>query len=261
MRQKTIKRIINVFIALLLLCPILIDQTTLVSAQTGSVVATAIPSAASQDVGEQVTVSIHFDMTGVDSPDNALGSFTSTLTWDPAIISYDHNSGLQEGLTGAINTAAVESGLITFNGANTSGVTGEFDVLTITFDVISAATTTLDLEFSAMSAAGTFNSLLGILTVNDGSVTGVAITYNLTVTVDPIGAGTTIPPVGVHPYDQDTLLNVTAQANAGYQFVHWSGDCDGSGVCQVTMNEDKSVSAHFVEVFEIFLPFIANNTD
>ena len=99
MRQKTIKRIINVFIALLLLCPILVDQTTLVSAQTGSVVATAIPSAASQDVGEQVTVSIHFDMTGVDSPDNALGSFTSTFTWDPAIISYDHNSGLQEGQT------------------------------------------------------------------------------------------------------------------------------------------------------------------
>jgi hypothetical protein len=177
MRQKTIKRIINVFIALLLLCPILVDQTTLVSAQTGSVVATVIPSAASQDVGEQVTVSIHFDMTGVDSPDNALGSFTSTLTWDPAIISYDHNSGLQEGLTGAINTAAVESGLITFNGANTSGVAGEFVVLTITFDVISPGTTVLDLEFSAMSAANTFANLLGILTVTDGSFTALCKIY------------------------------------------------------------------------------------
>ncbi|NIR93671.1 MAG: hypothetical protein GWO08_08350 [Gammaproteobacteria bacterium] len=46
------------------------------------------------------------------------------------------------------------------------------DILNINFDVIGSvgATATLDLEFSAMAAAFTFNDLLPILTVNDSTV-------------------------------------------------------------------------------------------
>ena len=164
MRSKTVFKMINVFIVVLLLFTgIMNGSTSRVLAQTGDVYATAVPSAGSLNVGEQVTVSIQIDMSDVDPPDNALGSFTSTLSWDPTILSYYENSGLLEGFTGAINTGSVGSGLITFNGANSSGATGGMQVLIITFDVILPGTTALDLEFSAMSAAGSFNSLLGIL--------------------------------------------------------------------------------------------------
>ncbi len=69
---------------------------------------------------------------------------------------------------------------------------------------------------------------------------------NLTTAVSPAGSGTTNPEVGVHPYVQDSIVNVTAAANAGYVFDHWSGGCSGSGTCQVTMNTDKTVTANFV---------------
>ena len=79
MKQKTGKRIINVLIGLLLLCPILVDQTTLVSAQTGSDVTIIAPSSALLGVGEQFTDLIHIDITGVNPPANTLEKLTSTF--------------------------------------------------------------------------------------------------------------------------------------------------------------------------------------
>ncbi len=73
-------------------------------------------------------------------------------------------------------------------------------------------------------------------------------TYDLTVAADPAGGGTTTPAVGVHTYAEDTIVDVTAAPNSGYVFDHWSGDCTGSGACQVTMDGDKTVTAHFVEL-------------
>ncbi len=43
------------------------------------------------------------------------------------------------------------------------------------------------------------------------------------------------------------MVPVTATAAAGYAFDHWSGDCTGSGTCQVTMTADKTVTAHFTQ--------------
>jgi hypothetical protein len=71
-------------------------------------------------------------------------------------------------------------------------------------------------------------------------------TYDLTLAVDPAGSGTTNPAVGVHAYAENAVVDITATANAGYVFDHWSGDCSGSGTCQVTMNADKAVTAHFI---------------
>ena len=68
----------------------------------------------------------------------------------------------------------------------------------------------------------------------------------LTVDVEPEGSGTTVPVEGVHGYAEDSLVTVTADPAVGYVFDHWSGDCSGSGVCQVTMSTDRSVTANFV---------------
>jgi uncharacterized repeat protein (TIGR02543 family) len=73
-------------------------------------------------------------------------------------------------------------------------------------------------------------------------------TYELTMAVDPAGSGTTVPAVGAHTYDEGTVVDVTATPAAGYAFDHWSGGCSGSGTCQVTMDGDKTVTAHFTAI-------------
>jgi hypothetical protein len=86
----------------------------------------------------------------------------------------------------------------------------------------------------------------------DGNTSVVAhftrTAYNLTVAVEPAEGGTTIPSAGVHPYLEDTEVAVIAEPAEGYVFDHWSGSCSGSGTCSVTMSDDKSVTAHFVEI-------------
>ena len=165
------------------------------------------------------------------------------------MLAYSSNSGLQAGFTGAINTANVGSGSIAFNGANTTGATGNNIVLTITFDVVGGGTSSLDLGYSAMAAATTFANLLPILTVTDGQVVASGpAQYTLTTAVSPAGGGTTNPAAGVHAYASGTVVNVTATAAAGYTFSSWSGACTGTGTCSVTMNANKTVTANFTAV-------------
>jgi hypothetical protein len=73
-------------------------------------------------------------------------------------------------------------------------------------------------------------------------------THDLTIAVDPVGGGTTDPAVGDHSYPAGTVVDVTATPSSGYEFDHWSGACSGTGACQVTMDTDKSVTAHFAQI-------------
>lgn len=435
------------------------------------VTASANISDATPDVGDSITVTINIDMTNMDAPDNLLGAFTSSLSWNPAILSYDSNSGLLNGFTGAINPG---SGLIQFNGAKATGVGGSIDVFTVTFNVIGAGDAALNLGFTAM-AADTGNSIMDHLTIQQGSViaegvagvvemissshgigddtdvmsfshttgtganrlmlvgiswnsgdaaeniesvifsydstnlplteviteqatvsgstsgprfaaiyslvnppsgqagtititfddvvsngvvagaatfkgvnqsvplgtpagenggtssdpsvtltglsgnelvfdnvflggsddgytlsvgadqtqlwndfdtnargtasteqaTGSSVTmswtpstqnwwaqvavpinpalggvtyYDLSISVDPVSSGTTNPAVGSHAYEENALVTITPSPASGYEFVEWSGDCTGSGTCQITMTGDKSVTAHFAQI-------------
>ncbi|MEM3405525.1 MAG: hypothetical protein QW117_00960, partial [Candidatus Pacearchaeota archaeon] len=72
------------------------------------------------------------------------------------------------------------------------------------------------------------------------------INYNLTISVNPSGAGTTNPSIGSHEYPEGMNVTVTATPNEGYNFSYWSGDCSGNGSCVVNMNSDKNVVANFV---------------
>ena len=153
-------------VVLLLLSSVMIGSTP-VFAVTGSATSSAIPSDETPSVGDQITVNINIDVSGVASPDHKLGSFSSTLNWDPAVLAYNSDSGLLAGFTGVVNPAA---GQVTFNGANPTGAMGSITVLSITFDVVAPGVSDLDLDISTMAAAETFQSLLPILTVHDGLV-------------------------------------------------------------------------------------------
>jgi len=211
------------------------------------VTSSATPSTAVATVGQQIVVTINIDMTSAAGA--ALGSFTGSLDWDPAVLIYVSNTGLPTGFTGNVNTANAGTGQIVFNGANAGGATGNIIVLTITFDAVGAGTTDLDLDYSAMAAAITFADLLPILTVYDGQVTvNPVVQYILTVAVSPAGGGTTTPAVGTHTYVAGSVVSVTATPATGYAFDSWSGACTGTGTCTVTMDADKTVTANFAPI-------------
>ena len=75
--------------------------------------------------------------------------------------------------------------------------------------------------------------------------------FTLQVAADPPEGGTTDPIVGEHTYAEGSPITISAFANSGYQFDHWSGDCTGSETCQVWMDGDHSVVAHFIELHDL----------
>ncbi|NLF13049.1 MAG: hypothetical protein GX597_14775 [Anaerolineaceae bacterium] len=235
--------------AVILLLSVIAISSAPAFAQSGNVTSSVIPSNTMPDVGEQITATISIDVAGVDPPDNALGSFTATLDWNPTVLEYDGNSGILAGFSGIINDTQVSSGHLVFNGVKVTGSTGSFAVLEVTFDVVGSGSSELNLEFSAMSSAYTFKNLLPLLTVYDGSVqVGPSQNYSLSIAVQPPEGGITDPEAGVHSYAEGTVVNVTVVPNASYEFDHWDGACTGSGACQVTMDADKAVTAVLTEL-------------
>ncbi len=155
----------------LFLSGLLLTWNTPVNAQTGSATASVSVSNATPSLGNQVVATININLSGVNAPDNLLGSYTGTLNWNTAVLSYQSNSGAPPAsFTGSVNTASTGSGQITFNGANASGAAGTTIVISITFNVIGTGTSQLDLAYSAMATANTFKNLIPVLTINDSQV-------------------------------------------------------------------------------------------
>ena len=71
------------------------------------------------------------------------------------------------------------------------------------------------------------------------------LTYVLTTGVSPAGGGSVSDG---DTYNSGTTVSVTATPNAGWRFTRWSGDCEGTGACSVTMDGPKSVTAHFTRI-------------
>jgi hypothetical protein len=156
-------------VVLLVLAGVTITSAPIL-AQTGSATSSAMPSDATPNIGQQIDVEIRVDVTGVNPPDNALGSFTASLDWNPAVLAYHSNSGLLAGFTGVVNDTSVAAGHMVFNGIKVTGTTGSFVIFRVTFGVVGVGVSALDLEYSSMAAAGTFANLMPILTVHDGHV-------------------------------------------------------------------------------------------
>jgi len=101
------------------------------------------------------------------------------------------------------------------------------------------------------AASGSANPVTVVMNSNK-SVTAVFVeestptTYTLTMAVS--GSGTTTPAVGPHTYNENDVVNVSANADTGWDFDHWEGALTGSAnPDSVTMDADKTVTAVFVE--------------
>lgn len=232
MKTKIRTKFINLFVVLLVLTGNVLQGTTPVFAAdaTGVVASAATASNTAPEIGMQITVTVSIDTSGVTSTgDGALGSYTGTLAWNPSILAYDsYSDAPPTGFAGAVNIGNVGIGTITFNGANASGATDNIVVLVVTFNVIGAGDAGLDLAFSAMAAALTFEDLLPLL---EGNITETDVT---------------VPgePVGVVTLDGDASSHSQASFDTGntVSFDHTTGTgINGLLLVGISLNANNRV--------------------
>jgi uncharacterized repeat protein (TIGR02543 family) len=73
------------------------------------------------------------------------------------------------------------------------------------------------------------------------------VTYDLT--VSKIGSGFVTPTVGVHSYNDGTVVSLTAAPATGWVFDKWSGDVTTTNSSEtITINANKSVTAEFKQI-------------
>jgi len=87
-----------------------------------------------------------------------------------------------------------------------------------------------------------------------GMGTSVPVTYTLTVIKDGTGSGTvSSTPAGINcgaacqaSFTDGTVVTLTAASAGGSTFIGWAGEgCSGTGVCQVTVDAVRQVTATF----------------
>jgi hypothetical protein len=125
--------------------------------------------------------------------------------------------------------------------------------------------------FTGWSGAGCIGTGPCVITMNDTKSVEAYFTldinsYTLSVSKEGNGSGTvTSNPVGINCgddcgriFDMGTVVILTATPDNQSIFAGWSGaGCSGTGTCEITMNEAKSVKAEFKERnFLIFIPIV-----
>lgn len=129
------------------------------------IVSSAIPSHWHPRAGEKVSITVHFDMTG--SP-YLLGSFSGTLTWNPALLQYQGHSGILAGFSGKVEDLVAGDGAIIFRGSHPAGRGGVFNILELHFLVREPGghSATLELKYSGINAPLSSYNLMPFLRVD-----------------------------------------------------------------------------------------------
>jgi hypothetical protein len=131
----------------------------------------------------------------------------------------------------------------------------------------SAFTPTLGQTFQVVTSTGALSGTFGTVTgqtisgslayrpqYNANNVTLLAdSTFDLSASKSGDGAGTVSADSGgldcgstcTAAYLNNTVVSLTATAAAGSDFFGWTGACTGTGPCQVTMSQARSVTANF----------------
>ncbi len=114
------------------------------------------------------------------------------------------------------------------------------------------ADVTAQMGWRIVGSTGTYSAGLNNLVTTRDWAAGIATLksldqYTLTVAVDPTAGGTTVPAPGSYPYDENTLVNLTATPAPGYRFDHWTGDVAAplSANTTVTIHGNVTVTAVF----------------
>jgi hypothetical protein len=138
-----------------------------------SVVATSVPSNATPDPNETISVVMTVDLSALPSPNNRLAAYQTTLKWDPAVLQFINTTAAPAPWnTPNLDVDSLTFGYLGWNDFVAGGTSGKFNILNVNFKVIGAPGTSslLDLHFVEMTSS-TFISLLNVLKTIDGKVT------------------------------------------------------------------------------------------
>lgn len=164
-------------------------------------------------VGMPVDIPLVVDLSGRTE---RLGSVTMELRWNPAVLRFDGGSS---GTFGAliVNEDSASQGLLRFAGANPAGVPGRVVVGVGRFTPLAADTTSLRIQVTELSAAGSFANLLPSVVLQPSSYCPARGRFG-----DPTGNGAI--------NSQDALAVLSHAVGLPVPGVDISlGDVDGSG--------------------------------
>jgi hypothetical protein len=164
------------------------------------------------------------------------GTGSGTIT-DGGSINCSWNGTTNSGVCSDIFTAGTQVTLIAADDGATSDFGGWSGACTggnpcvITMNQTTAATANFVLATRQLSVIGGGTGS-GTITSDVG---GINCTWN----------GTSQSGVCSQTYNHGTVVNLTATPGASATFSGWSGSCTGTGACQVTMDQGRSVVASF----------------
>ena len=183
------------------------------------------------------------------SPDSVLPGGTFRVTVSVTANQSIMGLGLDENVPSGWSVSPVNNGGGTYSSSETAWLwltANAGDTKTVSYDVtVPAGTTPGSYSITGVVKSGSpaFSYTVG----GEHSVMVLAPRYTLTIAVS--GSGSTSPSVGTHTYAAGTVVQLTATPAAGWRFDHWSGSVSGSrNPRSITMNGNKSVTAHFVKV-------------
>ena len=154
-------------------------------------------------------------------------------------------------------TAGGPSFTLTVNGSNfVSGAVVQWNGAARTTTFVNAARVTAAIPASDIATPGTIPVTVSNPTPGGGVSNAISFVINpsFTLTVTKSGNGTvTSTPPGIQcgsdcsePYVSGSIVTLTATPGENITFLGWSGGgCSGTGVCTVTMDASKSVTATF----------------
>jgi hypothetical protein len=199
-------------------------------------------------ISKTVSAGQTFTLNITCTPGQSIKSFEFCISYNPSLLQAN-----------SVSEGNIFSGYTTFFNAgtinNVAGTIIDIYDLIIGTGSISNPGTMVSLSFTACLASGT--SAIGLsgvgvtnattyvpITVTNGTV--ILREYLLSITLDGSGSVTKNPNQSTYSYG--TVVQLTAIPNAGWTFSSWSGNLSGStNPNSITMNGNKSVTAHFTE--------------
>jgi len=162
---------------------------------------------------------------------------------------YEQTPSTQTYYTLIVNVNPQSSGVVQ---VNPSSADGKY-VAGTTVTLRAVANSGYEFSHWSGSVSSTMNPI-NVVMNSDKSITanfrsqGTTIYYTLSVNVNPQGGGVVqVSPSSVDGrYVAGTQVTLTAVANSGYEFSHWSGDASSTvNQINVVMDSDKSIMANF----------------
>ena len=127
--------------------------------------------------------------------------------------------------------------------------------------VVVTATPAAGYSFSHWEGACTGSAGCTVIITGDATVTAVFTENQYILTVNQTGLGTITKSPDQETYTYGQVVNLTATAEPGWSFAGWTGDCSGNGDCQVTMDDNKSVTATFTQdTYNLDITIVGNGT-